>query len=142
MKRIEPNIPGGRVTYNYLYRDMPIDWREEDLLFASLPDGKTIDVGWYPACDPDGLFRITLSNPDQTPVDVMRTPDIDQMVRAVESLASQSRQESNPIRTCSIVYVMRDAFLPFNANNSTSTTYWPQGLQPNPAQWTARATHG
>ena len=32
----------------------------QDLLEIELPDGKIIDVGWYPEHDPTGRYRITL----------------------------------------------------------------------------------
>ena len=86
------DVPNGIVTYNYLYDVMPIDWREEDLLFIRLQNGNTIDVGWYPACDPNGKFKITLSDSGQIPIDVTRTPELDQLVEIVGGLALRSQR--------------------------------------------------
>lgn len=74
---------------------MPIDWREEDLLFAILPNGDVIDIGWYPACDPAGFFKVTLSDAAQNQINSIRVFDLDQAVAAAESLALDSAQKSN-----------------------------------------------
>jgi hypothetical protein len=92
MKQLEFNIPDAVITYNYLYEQMPVDWREEDLLFVRLPNGCVIDVGWYPACDPTGRFKVALSDSAQNPIDTIRVLDLDQVVRAVEGLALGSMQ--------------------------------------------------
>ena|SRR5271166_5071768 len=90
MKQLTVNIPGATVSYNYLYENMPLDWREEDLLFVRLPNGDVIDVGWYPACDPAGRFKVTLSDSVQNQIDTIRVTELDQVVDAVEGLALQS----------------------------------------------------
>jgi hypothetical protein len=92
VKQLEFNIPGAAISYNYLYENMPIDWREEDLLFVRLPNGNAIDVGWYPACDPTGRFKITLSDSTQNQIEAGRVHNLDQVVGAVEGLALGSMQ--------------------------------------------------
>ena len=87
MKQLSFNIPGAVITYNYLYDHMPFDWREEDLLFIRLPNKELIDVGWYPACDPTGYFKVTLSDSTQNQIAAIRVRNLDQIVEIVEGLA-------------------------------------------------------
>jgi hypothetical protein len=61
------------------------------LLFATLKNGNTIDVGWYSACDPKGWFTITLSGADQNAIDWARTPDMREMIQAVHSMGTGER---------------------------------------------------
>jgi hypothetical protein len=122
MNKIEPKIPGSTVTYNYLYDDMPLDWKEAELFFAILPNGNTIDVGWYPECDPNGAFKVTLRDSAQNRIDVMSTRDLNQMIFAIESLASQSARQTVKPSTVSVSYGW--TVLPFTQNtNSVSTQY-------------------
>lgn len=87
MKKIEPKIPHARITYNYLYDSMRLDWMEQDLFFAILPNGNTIDVGWYPACDPDGQFKVALCDREQNQLKVKIVNTLEQVISAVERLA-------------------------------------------------------
>lgn len=99
MNQIAINIPGARITYNYLYEAMPLDWREEDLLFVRLANGYAIDVGWYPACDPNGRFKITLSDSAQNTIDVRRVFALDEVVRAVENFAQRDTRTTSRVFT-------------------------------------------
>jgi hypothetical protein len=97
MNPIAFNIPGAEIVYNHLYPDMPLEWRDDDLLFVTLKNANTIDVGWYPACDPKGWFKITLSGPDQNAIDWARTPDMREMIQAVQSMASGEWNADKPV---------------------------------------------
>jgi hypothetical protein len=125
VKKLSFDIPEAVITYNYLCDPMPVEWREADLLFVKLPNGNTIDVGWYPACDPTGRFKITLSDSVQNQIDVFKVSDIDQLVGAVEGLALRSRQSSNRVASSSVVLVGS----PHNSVQSTSSSMAPVVLQ-------------
>ena len=122
-----------RITYNYLYENMPVDWREPDLLFVKLPNGNVIDVGWYPACDPAGLFKITLSDSDQNQIASIRTPELDQVAGMIEGLASDSRR--NPARETSSMTCIDS-----RSTYTASCTAAPSPMEVNqPATLTAAA---
>lgn len=125
MKQLGFNIPNAVVTYNYLYETMPVELREQDLLFVRLPNENVIDVGWYPACDPNGQFKITLSDSAQNQIDVFRVSDINQLVRIVEGLALRSTQSSNRVASSSVVLVGS----PHNSVQSSSSSMVPVVLQ-------------
>jgi hypothetical protein len=118
VKKLSFEIPGAVITYNYLCDQMPVEWRESDLLFVKLPNGNTIDVGWYPACDPTGRFKITLSDSVQNQIDVSRVSDIDQLVGIIEGMALRSRQSSNRVASTSVDLIGS----PHNAAQSSSST--------------------
>ncbi len=103
MNQIPISIPGAQITYNYLYEDMPLDWREEDLLFVKLKNGYVIDVGWYPACDPNGRFKITLSDSAQNTIDVRSVLTVGEVVRAVENFGNRNMWTTSHVtyRLCS-----------------------------------------
>jgi hypothetical protein len=123
LKQIIVDIPGSKVTYNYLYEDMPVDWREEDLLFVKLPNGYVIDVGWYPACDPAGQFKITLSDPHQNVVDVLGAPELDRVANAVESMARYSQFVGSRPLTIVTKYLKGAALVTsMNSSSSIATT--------------------
>lgn len=101
MNQILIDIPEARVIYNYLYQNMPIDWREEDLFLAELPNGDYLDVGWYPACDPDGWFRIALRRSvNGVPIGVIRVVDPAHIADAAETLAFSDLQSSVQAKPC------------------------------------------
>ena len=93
MNALKVNIPGAKISYNYLYENMPIGDREEDLLFLRLSNGEAIDVGWYPACDPMGRFKITLSDCTQKQINSITVRELDQVIPAVESLSPFARSD-------------------------------------------------
>jgi hypothetical protein len=102
MNQIQINLRGTETIYNYLYQDMPIEWREEDLLLVKLPDGDFIDVGWYPACDPTGWFKITLTNSTHDKeIKVIRVRDVDQVEHAVETLFRRWKGRTVQPTSCS-----------------------------------------
>ncbi len=128
MNKIEPTIPGSTVTYNYLYDDMPLNWKEEELFFAILPNGNTVDVGWYPECDPNGAFKVTLRDSAQQRIDVMSTRDLNQMILAIESLASQSAPQAMKRSPVSVSYVW--TVRPFTQNTNSASTQYYSGTLP------------
>ncbi|MFI5386508.1 MAG: hypothetical protein ACHQ50_10360 [Fimbriimonadales bacterium] len=134
VRQMQINIAGAQISYNHLYENMPIDWREEDLLFVRLPNGNVIDVGWYPACDPKGRFKITLSDPAQNQIDSIRMLDLDQVVGAVEGLASDPAQ--NPARetSVSIEYNAHRSSLDSVHTESCTTAVSPREVSQPPTQ--------
>jgi hypothetical protein len=101
MNQILINVPQARVIYNYLYDDMPIDWREEDLFLAELPNGDYLDVGWYPACDPDGRFRIALRHSiNGAPIGAIRVVNPAHIADAAETLAFTDVRTSAQAKPC------------------------------------------
>lgn len=74
------SVAGARVK-GVLYDEYPDpEYLDQDILQVSLPNGVTIDVGWYPESDPTGSFRIVVYRGDwlrqlQTPIDT-RNPQI------------------------------------------------------------------
>jgi hypothetical protein len=118
MKQMSINIPDAQISYNYLYETMPIDWREEDLLFVKLPSSYVIDVGWYPACDPSGRFKITLSDSAQNQIDAKSVFDIDEVVVAVENLADYAKRIGVPPKVTSMD--AKPYIVLFDTTNSSS----------------------
>jgi hypothetical protein len=101
MSQISIAVAGAHIAYNYLYDNMPMEWRDEDLFFAKLPNGHVIDVGWYPACEPNGWFKITLSDGEQNEIDSKRVVELDRLAGLIERMAAKSRDEI--LRTTSSV---------------------------------------
>jgi hypothetical protein len=102
MNQIPIDIPGAQVTYNYLYENMPVDWREEDLLFVKLPNGCVIDVGWYPACDPDGWFKITLSDSAQNEIEAIKLRELERVRDAAQRLATGTDSARHGVTSISV----------------------------------------
>lgn len=127
MTQLKINIPHAVVTYNYLFDQMPLEWREEDLLFVKLPNGNVIDVGWYPACDPNGKFKITLSDSAQNPIDITRTSELDQLIEIVGGLALRSQRTLAHVTS----FYLDLTSSPTNAARSSSSSMAPVNFQQN-----------
>jgi hypothetical protein len=65
-------------------------WLTEDQLWAEHPDGRTIDVGWYPDNSPTGRWRVTLID-DGTAGTRSEHRSVADVVAEVERLANGSR---------------------------------------------------
>ena len=84
-----------------------------------LANGYAIDVGWYPACDPNGWFKITLSDSAQNTIDVRRVRAIGEAVRAVENFANRNTRTNSSV-TLANPLAYRLCSFSQNATNSTS----------------------
>jgi len=52
-------VPGCRIK-GMLCDSYPPEDLDQDILQVSLPNGITVDVGWYPDGDPDGEFKVVV----------------------------------------------------------------------------------
>jgi len=84
--------PGIRVK-GELFADSPLEHLDEDILQVSLPNGLTVDVGWYPACDEDGAFKVVVYRGHwRNQLFKCATRDPRAAAKAVESLVSVFRR--------------------------------------------------
>jgi hypothetical protein len=93
------NIPGCQITGTLYDQYLPEDL-DQDILQVRLPNGLTIDVGWYPEGDPNGAFKVVVyqrywRNQLCDPV-VTKKPS--EAAKAVERLATKYyKRPSTPI---------------------------------------------
>ena len=57
-------------------------YMDEDMLQGVLPNGKVLDVGWYPSLNPDGSFRVCVNESSQADWN----PDFEGECRKLEEL--------------------------------------------------------
>ncbi len=60
MNTIPIPLPKGSTIRGQLQDRYDLADLDQDILEVGLPNGLTIDVGWYPQYDPDGQFRIVV----------------------------------------------------------------------------------
>ena len=58
MNPIQITVPPGSEISNYLYPSLTIDDLTQDMVTVQLPNGYSIDAGWYPEHDPNGRFVV------------------------------------------------------------------------------------
>jgi hypothetical protein len=90
MNPISIRIPAGAEIANYLYPDLELADRTQDIVTVRLPTGYYVDAGWYPEHDPNGRFVIRVFRDawdDQRLSNPIETRDIPELVSAVEWLA-------------------------------------------------------
>lgn len=84
-------IHGGDILFNSLHEDPDPALLMQDILGVRLPSGHVIDVGWYPQFDPEGRYKITLSNADfSRTFAVIYTRDVREVAEVVGRLAAGS----------------------------------------------------
>ena|ERR1700733_1163244 len=95
MNAIDLNLPQGCVVKGILLPQYPIEDLDQEILEVDLPDGSTIDVGWYPQFDRNGSFQIYVyrdywENQEEAPV-LASTPE--SVAHEIEVIA---RRRLNP----------------------------------------------
>jgi len=57
---VELDLPPGCVVKGFIPASQSVECLDSDMAEIDLPDGTTIDVGWVPAHDPDGSYRVVV----------------------------------------------------------------------------------
>ena len=85
-------IPEGSQVSNYLYPDLDLAERHQDLITIVLPTGYSIYVGWFPEYDKNGEYWIRASweNGEINPIKVRSISEVQQCVSLLADYYSQS----------------------------------------------------
>ncbi len=60
MTAIDLGLPADVVVKGQLFHTYDLDYLLQDILEIDLPNGLSIDLGWFPECDPSGSFRVVV----------------------------------------------------------------------------------
>jgi len=88
MTTVPLDLPKGVVVKGVLLREYLLEHMDQDIIEVDLPNGLTIDVGWFPEYDPRGQFRIVVyrdfrTNPVRPPIEVGSPFDVASVVKVL-----------------------------------------------------------
>ncbi|OGQ82488.1 MAG: hypothetical protein A3F90_08865 [Deltaproteobacteria bacterium RIFCSPLOWO2_12_FULL_60_19] len=104
--KVELHLPENVVVKGALYTTTDPAYLVQDMLEIDLPNGITIDVGWYPESDPAGSFQVVVFRDhwDNQLREPFETKSIEDVTREVKRLAEeyQNRTVTLPCSATSI----------------------------------------
>ena len=96
MRRIDVKAPQGCIVVGFLYDEPNVRCRGEDMVEIVLPDGSTIDAGWYPEGSPQGRYRLALHSGMVPIVPPISIDDIDELAAEIEDLSHRYVRDGAP----------------------------------------------
>lgn len=87
-----PQLPAGsRVLFNSLYDTKDPRCLTDDLYAAILPGQITVDVGWFPECDPSGSYELVFSRDEFENIVAgpFEIADLDKLVSVIEHASKE-----------------------------------------------------
>lgn len=122
---LQPRMPAGsRVVWNCLYEPAALESLTDSLYLVVLPNGISIDVGWYPELDPTGAYEICVyrgefENQLVPPMEVRDTKElIDLLVRTARDF-----QTVNKTSASGETIIDRAAFLQNRGSSASSYSF-------------------